>query len=151
MELAKIISVSGKPGLFEIIGNSKNALIVSSIGDGKRQPVLPTERVSSLDEISIFTEDDDLPLAEVLIKIREMEKGGPAIEPKSENKELFSYMEKVLPDYDKDRVYASDLKKLFAWYNILQAADMIKDLKVEEEEGEDVVAEKEEKNKGNEE
>ena len=145
MELAKIISVSGKPGLFEIIGNSKNALIVSSIGEGKRQPVLPTERVSSLDEISIFTEDDDLPLAEVLIRIREMEKGGPAIEPKSENKELFSYMEKVLPDYDKDRVYASDLKKLFTWYNILQAADMIKDLKVEEEEVEDAPAGKEEK------
>jgi len=135
MELAKIISVSGKSGLFEIIGNSKSALIVSSIGEGKRQPVLPTERVSSLDEISIFTEDDDLPLAEVLIKIREMEKGGPAIEPKSENKELFSYMEKILPDYDRDRVYASDLKKLFTWYNILQAADMIKDLKIEEEDG----------------
>jgi len=146
MDLAKIISVTGKSGLFEIVGNSKSALIVSSMVDGKRMPVMSTHRISSLDEISIFTEDDDLPLIEVLIKMREHEKGEKILDPRSEGTDLFAHFEKILPDFDKDRVHASDIKKLFTWYNILQEAGKLKELQVEGED-EEVVQEGTEKTK----
>ena len=133
MDLSKIISLTGKSGLFKIVGNSKSALIVSDLKDGKRIPVMATHRISSLDEISIYTDDEDMPLIEVLIKIREHEKGAVSIDPKGEGKELREYFEKIVPEYDQERVYTSDLKKLFTWYNLLHAADMVKDLALEEE------------------
>lgn len=96
---------------------------------------MATHRISSLDEISIYTEDADLPLIEVLIKLRDHEKGEPTMNPKSDGKQLFAHFEKIIPDFDQERVYASDIKKLFNWYNLLQVADKVKDLKLESEEG----------------
>lgn len=143
MDLSKLITVSGKAGIFEVVGNSKSALIVSSLADGKRMPVMATHRISSLDEISIYTEDDDLPLIDVMIKIREHENGEASIDPKSDGKDLFEHFGKIVPDFDRDRVYASDLKKLFNWYNQLQAADKVKDLVLPEEDEEGSTGNKE--------
>jgi Domain of unknown function (DUF5606) len=135
-ELEKILSVSGKSGIFKLITGGKATIVVESLVDGKRMPVHPTQKVSSLSDISMFTHEDDIPLKEVLVKMKEVYAGGPAIEHKSEGKLLRAEMKKVLPDYDEARVYESDIRKLFMWYNILQAKDMLEFADVVEEEEE---------------
>lgn len=118
--LTKILSVSGKPGLYKLISTSKSLNIVESLIDGKRIPVYLTEKVVALSDVSIYTTENDVPLREVFKKIKEMENGGKvALGSKSSNKEVFDYFGKVLPDYDTDKVYASDVKKVLTWYNIL--------------------------------
>lgn len=119
MELKKILTISGKNGLFQVVVQGKDHIIVESINDKSRFPVFPSHKVSSLEEISIFTENEDVPLKDVLEKIFVFENGGKSIDSKSENNVLKQYMEKILPDYDKNRVYVSDMKKLFSWYNTL--------------------------------
>lgn len=140
MDLEGIISVSGKGGLFKMVGQSKAHLIVEEIGGGKRFPVYASDRVSALADISIYTEEDDIPLGDVFSKIHKKENGGACVDHKSGGAELRTYMADVMPDYDEERVYDSDLKKLFQWYNILQAADMLKE-KVESAEDAEVVKE----------
>ncbi|HOV71398.1 MAG TPA: DUF5606 domain-containing protein [Dysgonamonadaceae bacterium] len=118
--LTKILTVSGKPGLYKLVSTGKNLNVVESLTDGKRFPVYITEKVIALSDVSIYTEDGDVPLKTVLAKIKEKENGGKVpLNSKTANKELFAYFAEVLPNYDKDRVYASDIKKLINWYNIL--------------------------------
>ncbi|NOR87472.1 MAG: hypothetical protein GQ527_07675 [Bacteroidales bacterium] len=125
MDLSKILSIAGKPGLHKMVSQSKSGLIVESLTDGKRIPAFSHERISSLEEISIFTETDDVPLKDVLIGIFKKEDGKKTISHKSSAKELKALLISVLPDYDEDRVYVSDIKKLISWYNILAENNLI--------------------------
>ena len=136
MDLSGIISISGKPGLYKIVAHTKNGIIVEGISDGKRFPAYATHRISALEDISIYTVDDDVPLADVYQTIFDKENGGPAVSHKSSADELKSYLQEVLPDFDEERVYMSDIKKMMAWYNLLQSNDM---LKLHEEEGAEAV------------
>lgn len=119
MELKDLLSISGKPGLYKTVGQNKNSLIVESLTDGKKIPVYSAHKISALEDISIYTYEEDIPLKEVFTKILEKEDGGKAIDHKSSAAELKAYMNEVLPDFDEDRVYTSDLKKIFGWYNNL--------------------------------
>ncbi len=118
--LKKILSVSGKPGLYKLVSTSKTITLVESLIDEKRVPIYPNEKIVSLGEIAIYTSDDEVPLKDVLAKIKEKENGEKVSDDKkSGNKELFSYFESILPTYDKEKVYASDVKKIINWYNLL--------------------------------
>src|SRR5690554_4851842 len=118
--LTKILSVTGRPGLFRLISTNKNMNIVESLTDGKRIPVYMHEKVVALSDVSMYTNEDDIPLREVFKKIKEKENGKPVkLSSKASNKEFFNYLEEVLPEYNKESVYASDVKKLISWYNIL--------------------------------
>lgn len=132
MDLSKILSISGKPGLFKLVSQTKNGALIESLIDGKRQPAFAKEKISSLEDISIFTTDEDVPLAKVFQEIFKKEEGKECINPKSNNKQLVDYMKKILPNFDGERVYTSDMKKLFTWYNILIKKDLI-DLNEKEE------------------
>jgi hypothetical protein len=125
MDLSKILSIAGKPGLFQMISQSKSGLIVESFTDGRRIPAFSHERISSLEEISIFTETDDVPLKEVFTAIFKKEDGKKTISHKSSAKELKELLTSVLPDYDEERVYVSDIKKLVNWYNQLVEKNLI--------------------------
>lgn len=129
--LKKILSISGKPGLYKLVSTSKTITLVESLIDQKRLPIYPQEKIVSLGEIAIYTSDDEVPLKDVLAKIKETENGGKiADNNKSSNNKLFSYFETVLPTYDKEKVYASDIKKIVNWYNLLIENDI--DFEVEE-------------------
>ena len=132
MDLTKVISVSGKGGIYKVIAQGRQALIVESLIDGKRIPVPLSVRISSLDEISMFTNGEDIELKEVFKKLHELEGGKESIDHKSENAVLESKFKEVLPDYDEDRVHTSDIKKVFQWYNLLIRSGEF-DLKEEEE------------------
>jgi len=125
MDLSKILSIAGKPGLHKMISQSKSGLIVESLIDGRRIPAFSHERISSLEEISIFTEMDDTPLKEVFRSIFKKEDGKKTISHKSSANELKALMLEILPDYDQERVYISDIKKLVSWYNLLVEKDLI--------------------------
>ncbi len=120
MMLSKILSVTGRPGLYKLISTGKNLNIVESLVDGKRIPVYAQEKVVALSDVSIYTNDGDAPLRDVLKKMKEKEDGSQlSLGSKSSGKELFAYLEEVLPNYSKESVYASDVKKLVSWYNLL--------------------------------
>ncbi len=132
--LKKILSFPGKPGLFKLVSQAKNMLIVESLVDGKRIPAYTKDKVVSLGDIAIFTETAEVQLALVLEKLKEKENGALcSIDPKSDNDKLRSYMSEILPDFDRDRVYPSDIRKLLSWYNILINAQ-ITDFTLEEKE-----------------
>ncbi|MGE0568638.1 MAG: DUF5606 domain-containing protein, partial [Bacteroidia bacterium] len=124
------ISITGQPGLFKIIAQSKNGIIVEGLQDKKRLNVYASTKVTTLSDICMFTTGDDKPINEIITAIFDKEKGGPAIDNKSDDKAVEAYFAEILPDYDKDRVYVSNMRKLFNWYNILQSTD---NLKTEEE------------------
>lgn len=132
MDLSKILSISGKPGLFKLVSQTKSGALIESFLDGKRQPAFAKEKISSLEDISIFTTDEDVPLAKVFQEIFKKEDGKECINPKSDNKKLVAYMREVLPNFDEERVYTSDMKKLFSWYNLLIKNGLI-DLNEKEE------------------
>ncbi len=132
--LKGILAIAGHSGLFKMVSNSKNALIVESLVDKKRMPAYASSKISALEDIAIFTDEGDVQLAEVLKNIKEKENGGQAVSHKASGKELKAYMLEILPNYDEDRVYVSDMKKVFQWYNILQENDMLENLDVEETE-----------------
>ncbi len=118
--LKEVLSISGKSGLFKLVSQGKNMLIVESMSDKKRQPAYSHEKIVSLADVAIFTEDEEKPLAEVFSLIKEKEAGKTcSISPKSANKDLNNYFAEVLPNYDRDRVYPSDIKKVITWYNLL--------------------------------
>lgn len=119
MSLEKIIAISGKPGLYEIISKTKSGLIVQALSDGKRFPVNGLHNISTLNDIAIYTYEEEVPLREVFLKIHEKESGQAAIDPKSDKDTLLSYFGEVLPEFDAERVYASNVKKVLAWYNSL--------------------------------
>jgi hypothetical protein len=130
MNLAGIIAISGKPGLYKVIAQGKNTIIVESIEDKKRVPAYATDRISALDDISIYTYDDDKPLREIFTDIFKKENGGATISHKEDTNKMHAYLLDILPNFDQDRVYPSDIKKLFQWYNLLHKAG---ELKLEEE------------------
>lgn len=134
MDLSKIMAISGKPGLFKMLTETKNGLVVESMLDGKRHTVFSHEKISSLEEISIYTENEDLPLKEVLKAMYDKLEGEPALSHKSESSELKAFFEEAVPDYDKENVYVSDIKKVINWYNVLLAEDLLDFTEEEKEE-----------------
>lgn len=134
MNLKGIISISGKPGLSKIISQSKNGIIVESLIDGKRFPVQGAQRVSSVEDISIYTYEEDVPLTDVFKAIYDKESGKSCISHKSEKVELKNYIMEVLPDIDEDRVYVSDMKKMVQWYNLLLEKGLLESEEKEEKE-----------------
>jgi len=127
MDLSKIISVAGKSGLFRVVAQGRQAIIAESLLDGKRIPVHTSMRVSSLDEISMYTTGDDVPLSQVLQKLHDVEKGGASLDPKESDDKLFAKLGEALPEHDRERIYPSDLRKLFAWYGqLLKAGEFAK-------------------------
>jgi hypothetical protein len=119
MNLTGIISIAGKPGLYKVISQTKNGIVVESLIDGKKMPVTATQKVSALTDIHIYTKAEDMPLQEVMERIFDFTKGKETINPKESPEKLREFMQACLPEYDEDRVYNSDLKKLFPWYNLL--------------------------------
>lgn len=122
MELKEILAISGQPGLYRYVAQSTRGVIVESLLDGRRMNAASNAKVSSLTEISMFTEGDDIPLAEVFTKIFAHTDGKQAISPKETPEKLKAAFADVLPEYDRERVHVSDIKKCFAWYNILVEA-----------------------------
>jgi hypothetical protein len=139
MDLSKILSISGRPGLFKVISQGKNAVIVESLVDKKRFPAFGHERMSSLEEISLFTTGEDRPLKDVLKAFHEKLEAKPAIDPKTGDPELLKQFGEIVPDYDPDRVYVSDIRKIFSWYNLLLSNDILdfSEEKAEEEKKEE--------------
>ncbi len=119
MDLEGIIAIAGKPGLYKILSRSLKGLVVESIVDGKKMPALATHKISALDDISMYTYEEDVPLKEILPKVKEVFDGKAAEPNKLSKEDLLGHFEKVLPDFDRERVYPSDIKKLLSWYNIL--------------------------------
>lgn len=119
------MAISGKPGLFQMVAQSKNGVVVESLLDGKRFTAFEHERISSLEEISIYTDDEELALKEIFKRLHEKHEGGEAIDPKSDKNSLRSYFEEVVPEHDQERVYTSDIKKMIAWYNLLVQKEML--------------------------
>jgi len=131
--LKGILSVSGQSGLFKMVAESKNNIIVESLETLKRMPVHSTSKVSSLEDIAIYTENGDVPLKDIFKLISDKENGGQALSPKSSGNELKAYFEKIVPEYDKDRVYISDIKKVLLWYNTLHNNGLLDFYETEEE------------------
>ena len=125
MNLEKILAISGKPGLYALKVQTRSGFVAESLLDGKKITVGLRSNVSLLSEISMYTNTEEKPLAEVMRSIAVKENNGAAISHKEDNAKLLAYFEEILPDYDKDRVYPSDIKKVLNWYNILQAKDMV--------------------------
>jgi hypothetical protein len=125
MELKDVVSVTGMPGLHKILGRNKSGLILESLTDNKRFGTNPRQRISVLSDIAMFTEDEEVKLAVVLMSIKALEDAGKAVPTsKSDNDEVKAFMAKVLPNYDRERVYTSDMKKLFVWYGMLKGTDL---------------------------
>ena len=139
MNLTGIIAISGKPGLFKVVAQGKNNLIVESLEDGKRIPAYSTDRISALEDISVYTYDEDASLNELFEVIYQKENGGEAPSHKSDKLTLENYLLEILPNYDQERVYFSDLKKIFQWYNLLHKKGLLVLDEVEENQIEDAV------------
>ena len=125
MNVEKILAISGKPGLFELKVQTRSGFVAESLLDGKKITVGMRSNVSLLSEISMYTHSEEKPLVEIMRAIAVKENEGPAISHKEDNAKLIAYFEEVLPDYDEDRVYPSDIKKVLNWYNMLQAKGLV--------------------------
>ncbi|HRG18645.1 MAG TPA: DUF5606 domain-containing protein [Flavobacterium lutivivi] len=125
MKLDKILAIAGKPGLFELKIQTRSGFVAESLLDGKKITVGMRSNVSLLSEISMYTYSEEKPLVEIMRAIAVKENEGAAISHKEDNSKLVAYFKEILPDYDEDRVYVSDIKKLLNWYNILQAKGMV--------------------------
>lgn len=126
MNLTGIISISGKPGLYKVIAQSKNSIIVESLDTKKRVPAYATDRISAIEDISIYTYEEEVPLKEIFAAIYKKENGKNALSHKEDVKKLEAYFSEILPSYDKERVYSSDVRKVFQWYNKLNENGLIK-------------------------
>ena len=122
MELKDILAISGQPGLYKYVAQSMRGVIVESLIDGKRMNVSSNARVSALTEISMFTEGEDIALADVFTNIWNYTEGKEAVSHKESANKIIEEFGNVLPDYDRERVHVSDMKKCFAWYNLLVKA-----------------------------
>ncbi|MEW4925165.1 DUF5606 domain-containing protein [Algibacter sp. 2305UL17-15] len=133
MGLEKVLAIAGKPGLYKLVTQTRGGFVAESLIDGKRLSVSLQNNVSVLSEIAIYTLTEEVPLHKVLSKIKDKESGKPSSVGHKESKDkLEEYFFDVLPDYDEDRVYASDIKKIIQWYNLLQKHDMLNLLEEEE-------------------
>ena len=126
MELEGIINVSGKPGLFKVISKSNNTVIIESLTDKKRTAIYSHNQANLLNEIGIYTYNDTVPISDIFTKIAEKTSCGPSINHKSSKDDLINFFREILPEYDEDRVYISDIKKVIQWYNIMQSVNLIK-------------------------
>jgi hypothetical protein len=136
MNLKEILAISGYSGLYRYVSQGRNGVIVEGILDKKRMNAPASARVSTLEDIAIYTSDKEVPLKEIFRTIFTKENGGKAIDPKSPNEQIKKYFAEIVADYDQEKVYVSDMKKVFSWYNILlneNMIDMEEDPKVEEE------------------
>lgn len=121
--LKRILSIAGRPGLFKLVNQGKNMLIVESLTTGKRTPAYAHDKVVSLGDISIYTNEGDVPLAEVFETIKEKNNGQPVdVKAMGSDAEIRKYFAEILPEFDDERVYTNDIKKVFAWYNQLIAS-----------------------------
>ena len=123
MEFNKIIAVTGKPGLFEVVSQTKTGIVVQSLTDKKRFPILSTQNVSLLENIAIFTYEEEVPLLTIFKSISEKEEGKATISHKESGAKLTAFFAEILPDFDQERVYTSNIKKIVQWYNMLIAAE----------------------------
>lgn len=125
MDLSGIISIAGMSGLYKVVAQSKNGIIVESLSDKKRMPAFATHRVSALEDVSVYSTGEDVPLKDVFQKIFDKEKGGACIDHKQADAELKKYFKAAFAEYDEDRVYTSDIKKILMWYNLLQKEGLL--------------------------
>ena len=133
MSLDKILSITGKPGLYKLITQTRTGFVAESLMDKKRLSVSVRQNISVLSEIAIYTLTEEIPLKDVFEKIKEKENGQKtSVKPKDGKDKLEAYFFDVLPNYDEDRVYASDIKKVIQWYNLLLEHDLLDDLEAEE-------------------
>ncbi len=144
MGLDEVLAISGKPGLFKVVTRTRTGAVVESLLDKKRITVGAHSNISVLSEIAIYTLQEEVPLPKVLKKIKDKENGNPtSISHKDSKDVLEEFFFEVLPDYDEDRVYASDIKKVVQWYNLLQKHDLLTSLEDNESESESDIAEEE--------
>ncbi|GAA4270536.1 DUF5606 family protein [Hyunsoonleella aestuarii] len=135
MSLDKILAISGKPGLYKLITQTRGGFVAESLIDNKRLSVSIRQNVSILSEIAIYTLTEEIPLKQVFLNISKKESGAKtSVKSKDSKDKLEEYFFDILPDYDEDRVYASDIKKVIQWYNLLQQQNMLDLLKDEDEE-----------------
>lgn len=125
MNIDKILAISGKPGLYELKVQTRTGFVAESLIDGKKITVGLRNNVSLLTEISVYTYSEEVRLAEILRSIAVKEDNGPAISHKENSATLEEYFREILPEYDEDRVYVSDIKKILNWYNLLQAKGLV--------------------------
>jgi hypothetical protein len=125
MDLSGIISISGKPGLYRVVAKGKNSIIVESLTDNKRFPAYASDRISALEDISIYTYDEDKPLKEIFEGLYTKVGGGEVASHKEDIAVLQEALGDVLPNYDEERVYPSDIKKIFQWYNLLHKSGLL--------------------------
>lgn len=137
MSLEKIIAISGKPGLYELISQTRGGFLVTSLLNGKKQSIGMQNNVSVLTEIAIYTYGEEIPLKKVFATIYEKENGEATISHKASKNELENFLREVLPEYDEERVYASDIKKIAQWYNLLQKHGYLNEALFKEEEKEE--------------
>lgn len=136
LTLKDIMAISGYPGLFKFVSQGRQGIIVESLIDGKRMTAAAsptTSKITTLADVSIFSTNGDVSLRDVLKKIRENANGAATIDPKSDSKTLKDYFAQVLPDYDRERVYDSHIKKIISWYNLLQSKDLLHLLDISDE------------------
>ena len=133
MILKDFIAVSGEPGLFKFIAKGKNSIIVEHLETKKRSSLFGSANVNTLDDITIFTEKEDMPLSQVFNLIFDNASGEPVIDSNADGTQLKKWFEGVLPDYDRDRVYVSDIKKIARWYNTLHKLNLLVREEPEEE------------------
>ncbi|MGB2412839.1 MAG: DUF5606 domain-containing protein [Schleiferiaceae bacterium] len=131
MDLRTVLSVSGKPGLFKLIAHQKNGVVVESLLDGKRTAISANANVSSLGDIAIYTYEEEVPLRDVFKAMAEVTEGKEALSHKSSKDQLEDFFGEVLPKFDQERVYASDIKKVVQWFNILVKNDLLSILEEE--------------------
>ena len=144
MSLEKVLSIAGKPGLYKLIAQTRGGFVAESLIDKKRLSVNVQQNVSVLSEIAIYTLTEEVPLRSVFQKIKEKENGAQtSVKAKDSKDKLEEYFFEVLPDYDEDRVYVSDIKKVIQWYNLLQEHNML-DLEEDSEDKKDIVKDEEE-------
>jgi hypothetical protein len=145
MDLKDILAISGMSGLYRFVSQGRNGVIIEGLVDKKRMNASATARVSALEDIAIFTDDKELPLKEVLRRIYQKENAGPSMDPKSSDDKLRKYFGEIVPDFDRDKVYTSDIKKVLTWYNLLLSQNIIDLEEDAKEETETSEAEKEDK------
>ncbi len=145
MELKDILAISGQGGLFKFISQGRNGIIVEHLETKKRINASASAKISALEDIAIYTYDEDMPLSDIFRSIHTKENGGAAVSHKASANELKTYFKEIVPEYDDERVYISDIKKVFNWYNTLENLNMLV-LKTEEEKKEETSDSTEETN-----
>ena len=139
--IRKIVSIAGKPGLYKLVSQGRNMLIVEALATGRRTPAYAHDKVISLADVAIYTTEEDMPLGQVLEKVKEATNGQPVDVQSYTDADLRNYFAAILPNFDQDRVYTTDIRKLFSWYNILIASGITEFIPAEDENAEAPAAE----------